>query len=48
MDAMTPRVDEADSIVAELVACRGDPELFVDTMFDWENEPELKGKAPET
>jgi hypothetical protein len=37
--------DEAERLVAELRACRGDPELFVDTMFDW-NHPELKGKSP--
>jgi hypothetical protein len=46
MDALTPRVDEADSIAEELAACRGDPERFVDTMFDWDS-PELRGKAPE-
>jgi hypothetical protein len=37
--------DEAERLVAELRACRGDPERFVDTMFDW-NDPELKGKSP--
>jgi hypothetical protein len=37
---------EGEGIAAELAACRGDPERFVDTMFDW-NSPELAGKAPE-
>jgi hypothetical protein len=36
-----------EEIADELVACRSDPELFVETMFDWKNEPELKGKSPE-
>jgi hypothetical protein len=35
-----------EEIADELVACRSDPELFVDTTFDW-NAPELKGKSPE-
>ncbi len=39
--------NDLESIADELVACRADPERFVDTMFDWKNEPELKGKAPE-
>jgi hypothetical protein len=38
--------EEIRSLVNELRACRGDPELFVDTMFDW-NHPELVGKSPE-
>jgi hypothetical protein len=38
--------EEVRSLVNELRACRGDPELFVDTMFDW-NHPELVGKSPE-
>jgi hypothetical protein len=46
MDAMTDEADEAGSIADELVACSGDPELFVDTMFDW-SAPELAGKSPE-
>jgi hypothetical protein len=37
---------EVGGIAEELAACAGDPELFVDTMFDW-NAPELAGKAPE-
>jgi hypothetical protein len=45
MDAVT-ETDEVGGIAEELVACAGDPELFVDTMFDW-NAPELEGKAPE-
>ena len=41
-------IDETDleTIADELVACRHDPERFVETMFDW-NEPELKGKSIE-
>jgi hypothetical protein len=50
VDALTNdgalRVEDADSIAEELVACRGDPERFVRTMFDWDS-PELRGKAPE-
>src|SRR6516165_3304162 len=46
MDAMTDEADEAGSIADELAACSGDPERFVDTMFDW-TAPELEGKAPE-
>jgi hypothetical protein len=38
--------EEVVSLADELRACRGDPERFVDTMFDW-NHPELKGKSPE-
>src|SRR6516165_12526948 len=45
MDAMTDEADEAGSIADELAACSGDPERFVDTMFDW-TAPELEGKAP--
>jgi hypothetical protein len=41
---MTETLEE---IADELVACRSDPEAFVDRMFDWANEPELKGKSPE-
>jgi hypothetical protein len=36
-----------EEIADQLVACRGDPEKFVLEMFDWENEPELKGRSPE-
>jgi hypothetical protein len=36
-----------EEIADHLVTCRADPELFVETCFDWKNEPELKGKAPE-
>jgi hypothetical protein len=36
-----------EQIADELVECRSDPEAFVDRMFDWANEPELKGKSPE-
>jgi hypothetical protein len=39
--------NDLETVADELVACRADPELFVDRMFDWQNEPELKGKAPE-
>jgi hypothetical protein len=46
MTALAREQDDLETIADELVACRGDPELFVDTMFDW-NGPELKGKAPE-
>jgi hypothetical protein len=35
-----------EEIADALVTCRADPELFVDTTFDW-NAPELKGKSPE-
>ncbi len=38
--------DDLEPLADELVACRGDPELFVDTMFDWSG-PELAGKSPE-
>jgi hypothetical protein len=38
--------NDLESIADELVACRGDPERFVGTMFDW-NAGELKGKAAE-
>jgi hypothetical protein len=37
--------NDLDAIADELCACRGDPERFVDTMFDW-NAGELKGKQP--
>ena len=44
---MTTATDEElDVIASELLACRADPELFVDTMFDWSG-PELAGKHPE-
>jgi hypothetical protein len=36
-----------ESIADELVECRADPLRFVETMFPWETDPELKGKAPE-
>ena len=39
--------NDLDAIADDLAACRSDPELFVNIMFDWQNEPELKGKAPE-
>jgi hypothetical protein len=38
--------NDLDTIADELVECRGDPEAFVDRMFDW-NAGELKGKSPE-
>jgi hypothetical protein len=44
--AAPPPSDDLETIADELVACRSDPELFVDTMFDW-NDGELKGKSPE-
>jgi hypothetical protein len=37
---------DLEIIADELVACCGDPERFVDTMFDW-SAPELAGKTPE-
>jgi hypothetical protein len=40
------RSDDLETVADDLVACRGDPELFVDTMFDWSG-PELAGKHPE-
>ena len=44
---MTTATDEElDAIASELLACRADPELFVDRMFDW-SCPELAGKHPE-
>jgi len=48
MTVMAPalQLNDLESIADELVACRADPERFVDTMFDW-NGSELKGKAPE-
>jgi hypothetical protein len=49
MTAAAPALQQSndlDSVADELVACRADPELFVDNMFDW-NGPELKGKQPE-
>jgi hypothetical protein len=46
MDAMVDEGQEVGGIADELAACAGDPERFVDTMFDW-NAPELEGKAPE-
>jgi hypothetical protein len=36
-----------EEIADELVEVRSDPEAFVDRMFDWANEPELRGKSPE-
>jgi hypothetical protein len=47
MTVLAREQNDLETIADELVACRADPELFVDTMFDWQNEPELKGKAPE-
>jgi hypothetical protein len=41
-----PDLDDASSIADELAACRGDPERFVETMFDW-SAPELVGKEPD-
>ena len=38
--------NDLEVIADELVGCRGDPEAFVDRMFDW-NAGELKGKSPE-
>jgi hypothetical protein len=46
MTALARAENDLEQIADELVACRADPGLFVDTMFDW-NGPELKGKAPE-
>jgi hypothetical protein len=46
MNVIQFKPEDPDRIADDLAACRGDPELFVDTMFDW-NAPELKGKAPE-
>jgi hypothetical protein len=46
MNQLARAENDLETIADELVACRADPELFVDTMFDW-NGPELKGKAPE-
>jgi hypothetical protein len=47
MTAAAPALqNDLETIADELVACRADPERFVDTMFDW-NAGELKGKAPE-
>ena len=40
---MTETLEE---IADQLVACRSDPECFVDNLFDW-NAPELAGKSPE-
>jgi hypothetical protein len=39
--------DDLETIADELVACRSDPVRFIETMFDWQSDPELKGKAPE-
>ena len=46
MTALARVENDLETVADELVACRADPELFVDTMFDW-NAGELKGKAPE-
>src|SRR6516225_2552880 len=35
-----------EEIADQLVACRANPGLFVETMFDWQ-APELKSKSPE-
>jgi hypothetical protein len=45
--AIALQTNDLETVADDLVVCRADPELFVDTMFDWGNEPELKGKAPE-
>jgi hypothetical protein len=47
MTALALAENDLEQIADELVACRGDPEAFVFRMFDWTNEPELKGKSPE-
>jgi hypothetical protein len=46
MTALARAENDLETIADELVACRGDPELFVDRMFDWDG-PELKSAAPE-
>ena len=46
MTALAAQSNDLESVADELVACLGDPELFVDTMFDWSG-PELAGKHPE-
>jgi hypothetical protein len=46
MTALARAENDLETIADELVACRADPEKFVDEMFDWQS-PELKGKAPE-
>src|SRR6516165_2645553 len=38
--------ESLEEIADQLVACRSDPERFVETMFDW-SAPELAGKSPE-
>lgn len=47
MTALAREQDDLETIADELIAVRNDPEAFVDKLFDWTNEPELKGKAPE-
>jgi hypothetical protein len=47
MNQLARAENDLETIADELVACRADPDLFVDRMFDW-NGPELKGKAPES
>jgi hypothetical protein len=39
--------DDLATIADELTECRTDPVRFVETMFPWDSDPELKGKAPE-
>src|SRR5262249_31955634 len=46
MTTLAHETNDLETIADELVACRADPELFVDTMFDW-HSPELAGKTPE-
>jgi hypothetical protein len=46
VSALAREQNDLETIADELVACRADPELFVDTMLDWQS-PELKGKSPE-
>jgi hypothetical protein len=39
--------NDLETIADELAECRADPVRFVETMFPWDTDPELKGKAPE-
>jgi hypothetical protein len=39
--------EEEIALGKELAACAGDPLKFVETMFPWDSDPELKGAAPE-
>ena len=39
--------EEEIALRKELAACAGDPLRFVETMFPWDSDPELKGAAPE-